>query len=71
MVNGISTIYPRGLYKGFSSKSCVGSRVRHNTLEEGQCPYQLKHYEEITPNILIKKTFKLIIMLVLVHSCFH
>ena len=36
MVNGIRTINPRGLGKEFISKFCVGFRVRHKTVEEGE-----------------------------------
>ena len=41
MVNEIRTIFPRGLDKGF----CVGSRVRHNTPEEGRRDYRSKRCE--------------------------
>ena len=45
MFNGISTIYQCGLNKGFSSKFCVGSRVRHETPEEGRRTYRPKCWE--------------------------
>ena len=45
MVNRIGTIYPGGLNKGFSSKFCVGSRVRYQTPEEGRSTYQPKRCE--------------------------
>ena len=34
-----------GLYKGFSSRFCVGSQVRHETPDEGQRTYRPKRYE--------------------------
>ena len=36
MVDGIRMIYLCGLSKGFGSKFCVGSRLRHETLNEGR-----------------------------------
>ena len=36
MVNGIRTLYPHGLNKGYGSKFCVGSQVHHEAPEEGQ-----------------------------------
>ena len=45
MVNKIRTIYPHGSNKEFSLRFCVGSRVQHETPEEGQQTYWLKHYE--------------------------
>ena len=44
-VNRIETVYPCGLNKGFSSRFCVGSQVRHETPEENCGTYQLKHCE--------------------------
>ena len=38
-VNGVRTIYPSGLNKGF----CVGSRVRHETPKEGREMHRPKH----------------------------
>ena len=35
MVNKIRTVYRRGANEGFSSRVCVGSRVRDKTPEEG------------------------------------
>ena len=45
MVNKIGTVQPRGLDEGFSSRFCVGSRLRHETPEEGQRTYQPKRCE--------------------------
>ena len=45
IVNGIRTIYLRGVNKEFSSKFSVGSWVQHGTHEEGRRTYQLKHCE--------------------------
>ena len=45
MVNGIGTIYPCGLNKGFSSMFCEDSRVQHETAEEGQKTYRPKRCE--------------------------
>ena len=42
MVNGIRTIYPCRLSKGFNSKFCVGFRARHKATEEGRSAYQPK-----------------------------
>ena len=58
MVNGIRKIYLRILNKGFSSKFCVGSRVRHETPQEGRKIYRPKRCaynnegEDKSPNIL-------------------
>ena len=46
MVNGIKTIYPRGLNKGFGSNFCVGSQVWHESPEEGRKTYQPKRLSE-------------------------
>ena len=55
MVKRIETIYPNRLNKGFS----FGSRVQHETPEEGQRTYQRKHYEDedISPNIVSGKNY--------------
>ena len=45
MVNGIRTMYPRGLNKGFAPKFYVGSRVRHETTEECRMTYRSRRYE--------------------------
>ena len=45
MVDGIRTIYPSGLNEGFGSKVHVGSRVRHETPEEGRRTHRPKHFE--------------------------
>ena len=45
MVNGTRTIYLQGLNKGFGSKFCVNSRVRHETLEEGRRKHRPKRSE--------------------------
>ena len=42
MVKGIRTIYLCGLNKGFTSKSCVDSQIRHETPEEGWRMYRPK-----------------------------
>ena len=58
MFNRIGTVYPCGSNKGFSSRFCMDSQVLHETLEEDQGTYQLKHCEynnkdEVNcPNIL-------------------
>ena len=58
MVNGIGTIYPSGLNKGFGSRFCVGTRVRHETPEEVRRTYEPKRCEynnddeDNSPNIL-------------------
>ena len=56
MVNSIETVYSCGSNKGFSLRFCVGTHVQHETPEEGQRTYQLKHYnnknEVSNPNIL-------------------
>ena len=43
MVNRIGAVNPSGLNVGFSSRFCVGSQVQHETPEEGQRIYWLKH----------------------------
>ena len=56
MFNGSRSIYPSGLNKGFGSKFCVGSRVRHETPEEARRTHRSKHcgynykYEDTSPN---------------------
>ena len=61
MVNGIRTIYSRGLNEGFSSKFSIGSHVQYEMPEEGQRIYWLKHCkynnedEDYSPNILSDK----------------
>ena len=54
IVNEIRAFYPRRLNKGFGSKFYVGSRVRHETPEEGRRTHWPKRCddEENTPNIL-------------------
>ena len=47
MVNGIWTIYSRGLNKWFSSKFFLGSRVRYETPEEGRKTPRQKSFESI------------------------
>ena len=53
-----ASTHPRGLNKGLSSRFCVGTRLRHETLEEGQRIYRPKRCEynnkdEVrSPNIL-------------------
>ena len=42
MVNRIRTVYPCGSNKEFSSRFCVGSRIRHETPEEGRRTYRPK-----------------------------
>ena len=61
MVNGIRTIYSRGLNKEFGSRFRVGSRVRQKTPEGGQkmhrpkgCEYNYKDESNI-PNTLSNK----------------
>ena len=62
MVNGIKTIYFFGLNEGFSLRFSVGSQLSHNTPEEGQRVYWLKHCEyyneDNSPNILSDKIYK-------------
>ena len=59
MVNRIGTIYPCGSV--FSSRFCVGSRVRDETPEEGRRTYQPKCCDNNNkvpvnnPNILSNK----------------
>ena len=50
MVNKIGTVYTSRSNKGFSSRFCVDTRVRHGTPEEGRrtywskrCDYNNKH----------------------------
>ena len=45
MANGIRITYSNGLYKGFGSMFCVGSRVRHETPEEDRRMHRPKRYE--------------------------
>ena len=45
MVNGIRTIYPCGLNKGFNLKFCLESRVQHEAAQEGRSTHRLKHCE--------------------------
>ena len=45
MVNGIRTIYPSWLNKGFGSEFCLGSRVRHKTPEESRRMHRPKRCE--------------------------
>ena len=45
MVNRMGKVYPNRLYKGSSSRFCVGSLVRHETPEEGWRTYRPKHCE--------------------------
>ena len=45
MVNRIGTVYPHGLNKGFSSRFCICSWVRHETPEESPETYRLKCWE--------------------------
>ena len=45
MVSGIRTIYPRRLNKRFFSKFCRGSRVRHETSDQGRNTLLRKHFE--------------------------
>ena len=58
MVNRIGTVNPRGTNKGFTSRFCMDSRVRHETPEESQRTYRPKHWEYnnkdgvSSPNIL-------------------
>ena len=61
MVNGIRTIYPYGLKKGFGQKFYVGSRVWQKTPKESWrtnwlkcCEYNNKD-EDNSPNILNDK----------------
>ena len=64
MVNGIRTIYPSELNEGFGSKFHVGSRVRHETPDEGRrmhwlkrCKYNDKD-EDNSPNTLDDKNYQ-------------
>ena len=45
MFNGIRTIYPHGLNKGFGLKFRVGSRIRQETHKEGRRMRWLKRFE--------------------------
>ena len=59
MVNGIRTIYPCGLNKGFEWKLCM-SRIRHEPPEEGRSIHQPKRCEynkdeDNSPNTLDDK----------------
>ena len=45
MVNGIKTIYPHGLNKGFGSKFRVGLRIHHDTPDEGYSMHLPKRCE--------------------------
>ena len=45
MVNRIETVYPSGPNKGFSSRFCVRSQVRHETSEESRRTYRSKRCE--------------------------
>ena len=45
MVNGIRTISPHELNKGFSLNFCEGSRIQQDTPVEGPRTKQLKHCE--------------------------
>ena len=47
MVNRIWIDYSGGLNKIFSSRFCIGSRVRHETFQEGRRIYRPKHFENI------------------------
>ena len=49
MVNRIKTTYPRGLNKALGSKFCMGSRVRHEILDND---------EDNSPNTLIDKNYQ-------------
>ena len=42
MINGIWTIYPGGLSKGFDSKFHISCRVQYETSKKGQRMYQPK-----------------------------
>ena len=61
MVNGIRTIYPSRLNKGFGLKFCVDSQDRYETAEEGQKMHwpKLSEYnkkdKDNSPNILSDK----------------
>ena len=56
MVNGIWTINPGGLNKGFGSKFNVGSWVQHKTPKGGQMLHQPKRCEyNNSPNTLNDK----------------
>ena len=63
IINGLRTIYPCGLDKGFSLKFCVGSRVQHEPPEQGQKAYKPKceynnEDEDNSPNILGDKNYQ-------------
>ena len=68
MVNGIRTIYPHKLNKGFNSKFCIGSWVQHYTPEEGQRKYWPKRCvynnedEDNSPNIMNDNNFSFIFL---------
>ena len=78
MVNRIGTVYPCDSNKGFSSRFCVDSRIRHETPEEGLKTYQLKRCEynnkdEVNgPNIL-NDIYIYIYIISVMYSCgpFH
>ena len=60
MVNGIRIIYLRGFNKGFGLKFCVGSRIWHETPEQGKSAHQpircvLINEDDLSPNILCDK----------------
>ena len=64
MVNGIGTVYPRGSNKVFSSRFCVGSRIRHKIPELGRgtnrsehCEYN-KEDEANDPNMLSNNDYQ-------------
>ena len=62
MVDKIRTVYPCGLNKGFKSRFYIGSRVRHETQEEGRKKYQSKRCvykdEDNNPNVLNDKDYQ-------------
>ena len=45
MVNRIGTVYPFCSNNGFSSRFCVDSRIRNETLDEGRKTHRPKRYE--------------------------
>ena len=64
MVNGIRTVYPRGLNKGFAQKFRVGYQIQQEISEEVWWAHQTKHCEyndkdeNNCPNILNNKDYQ-------------
>ena len=64
MINGVRTIYLRGLNKEFVSKFSVGPWVRHETPEESRRMHRPKRYnynnedEDNSPNTMTDRNFQ-------------